>query len=165
MRSGGVDSRRAPVHKSDLGCFSQEPPMTRSDLDDRDGDRQWSQSEKVQILNDARATLARRNDQEIPRRESNQKTRSADEIAEIFRTARANIAGRDATAGMVKKVTYTAPAARQADTASEARQPRQRRQWRRRAEAADDVFFDPIESTGWPEPAKESKRDTDLHFQ
>jgi hypothetical protein len=23
--------------------------MTRSDLDDRDGDRQWSQSEKIQI--------------------------------------------------------------------------------------------------------------------
>ena len=64
---------------------------------------------------------------------------------------------------MITKVTYSAPAARQADAASEARQSRQRRQWRRRAEAsADDAYFDPIESTGWPEPAKESKLDTCL---
>ncbi len=135
--------------------------MTRSDLDDRDGNRQWSQSEKQQILNDARATLARRDDQEIPRRDGNQKTWSADEKAEILRTARDTLR-RDPTTGLVTKVTFNAPAARQADAASEARQPRQRRQWRRRAEAADDAFFDPIESTGWPEPAKKSKLDTCL---
>jgi hypothetical protein len=135
--------------------------MTRSDLDDRDGDRQWSQSEKQQILNDARATLARRHDQEIPRRDGNQKTWSAAEKAEVLRTAR-DILRRDATTGMITKVTYNAPAARQADAASEAHQPRQRRQWRRLAEAsADDADFDPID-TGWPEPAKESKLDTSL---
>ena len=136
--------------------------MTRADLDDRDGDRQWSQSEKVQILNDARATLARHHDQEIPRRDGNQKTWSAAEKAEVLRTAR-DILRPDATTGMITKVTYNAPAARQADAASEAHQPRQRRQWRRLAEAsADDADFDPIESTGWPEPAKESKLDTTL---
>jgi hypothetical protein len=135
--------------------------MTRSDLEDRDGHRQWSQSEKEQILNDARATLARRDDQEIPRRDGNQKTWSAAEKAEVLRTAR-DILRRDATTGMITKVTYNAPAARQADAASEAHQPRQRRQWRRLAEAsADDADFDPID-TGWPEPAKESKLDTSL---
>jgi hypothetical protein len=134
--------------------------MTRSDRDDRDGDRQWSQSEKQQILNDARATLARCDDQEIPRRDGNQKTWSAAEKAEVLRTAR-DILRRDATTGMITKVTYNAPAARQADAASEARQPRQRRQWRRRAEAsADDAYFDPIESIGWPEPSEQDNLDT-----
>jgi hypothetical protein len=108
-----------------------------------------------------RFTLARRDDQEIPRRDGNQKTWSAAEKAEVLRTAR-DILRRDATTGMITKVTYNAPAARQADAASEAHQPRQRRQWRRLAEAsADDADFDPID-TGWPEPAKESKLDTSL---
>ena len=175
--------------------------MTRSDLDDRDSDQQWSQSEKQQILNDARATLARRDDQEIPRRDGDldeQRTSFSDEERDkILKTARALVAGyddekfeigegdrkqrafspnekakilrdardtlrRDPTTGLVKKVTYNAPAARQADAASEAHQPRQRRQWRRLAEAsADDADFDPID-TGWPDPAKESKLDTSL---
>jgi hypothetical protein len=108
-----------------------------------------------------RFTLARRDDQEIPRRDGNQKTWSAAEKAEVLRTAR-DILRRDATTGMITKVTYNAPGARQADAASEAHQPRQRRQWRRLAEAsADDADFDPID-TGWPEPAKESKLDTSL---
>ena len=121
-----------------------------------------AKARKYRFLNDARATIARRDDQEIPRRDGNQKTWSADEKAKILRTARDTVR-RDATTGMITKVTYSAPAARQADAASEARQPRRRRRWRRRAEAsADDAYFDPIESTGWPEPAKENKLDTRL---
>lgn len=73
--------------------------MTRSDLEDRDGHRQWSQSEKEQILNDARATLARRDDQEIPRRDGNldeQRTSFSDqERDKILKTARALVAGYD----------------------------------------------------------------------
>ena len=73
--------------------------MTRSDLEDRDGHRQWSQSEKEQILNDARATLARRDDQEIPRRDGNldeQRTSFSDqERDKILKTARAYVAGYD----------------------------------------------------------------------
>jgi hypothetical protein len=117
--------------------------MTRSDLDDRDDDRQWSQSEKEQILNDARATLARRNDQEIPRRDGNQETWSEDEKAEILASARANIR-RDAS-GLVTKV--TTQDAFEAE-APEPRQPRQRYRRRRRSEASAG----PIEGTAWPAP-------------
>ena len=42
------------------------------------------------------------------------------------------------------------PATRRAYAASEARHPRQRRQWRRRAEASEDACFDPSKALAGP---------------
>ena len=154
-------------------------PTSRTNLaivpEDLDGERDcdpeqrtWSEDEKREILCRARDIIAQGDDekQEITRRDGDldeKRTWSDAEKREILRCARENVARRDASTAMVTKGQYSAPAARQADAASEARQPRQKRQWRRRAEAsADDAYFDPIESIGWPEPAKESKLDTCL---
>ena len=142
------------------------PVIVPEDLRDGDLDERrtsFSDEERNQILKTARALVAVYDDEKFEigdEGDRKQRAFSPNEKAKILRDARDTLR-RDPTTGLVTKVTYSAPAARQADAASEARQPRQRRQWRRRAEAsADDAYFDPIESTGWPEPSEQDNLDT-----